>query len=177
MIDKNLDRNIVQTQQFLDLWVKFFDMMVASRRADEVSREHETSFLAVKSEIARRHKVLQENLGMDYALDANTMNIVGQAISLDSLRSSSDVAMKKIENEWHRAYIAINETLGVLQNRRQEMATKTQFDAFMENLKSGAGSKGFMTVAVLVAIVVILVMLKQMGMLDGLVNWYKSTLR
>jgi len=176
MIDKNLERNIVLTQQFLDLWIRFFDMVVAGRRAEAVVPEQETSFLAVKSELARRHKVLETSLGIDYNLDANTMNIVGQAISLDSLRSSSEVAIKKMENEWHRAYISINETLGVLQNRREELAGKSQFEMIMENLKGGAGNKTFMAVAVIVGIVVVLIVLKQNGMLDGFVNWYKSML-
>jgi len=177
MIDKSLERKVVLTQQFLDLWIRFFDMVVAGRRAEEVVPEQETSFLAVKSELARRHKVLETALGMDYNLDASTMNIVGQAISLDSLRSSSDVAMKKMENEWHRAYISINETLGVLQNRREEMAGKSQFEMIMENMKGGAGGKRFMTVAVIVGIVVVLIVLKQMGMLDGFFAWYRSMLR
>ena len=176
MIDKNLERNLMLTQQFLDLWIQFFDMVVAGRRAEELSPTHETSFLAVKSELARRHKVLETALGVDYNLDASTMNIVGQAISLDSLRSSSDVAMKKMENEWHRAYISINETFGVLQNRREEMAGKSQFEVMMDGMKGGGGGKGFMTVAVIVGIVVVLIVLKQMGVLDGFVSWYKGML-
>ncbi len=177
MIDKALERNIVLTQQFLDLWIKFFDMVVAARRAEEITPEQETAFLAIKSELARRHKVLENSLGMDYNLDQNTMNIVGQAISLDSLRASSDVATKKLENEWHRAYISINETLGILQNRREEMASKTQFEAFMENLKGGSASKAIVTVLVLVGIVVVFVVLKNTGVLGGFLNWYKSMLR
>ena len=176
MIDKRLERSVILTQQFLDLWIRFYDMVVAGRRVEEVQPEQETSFLAIKSELARRHKVLETALGMDYNLDANTMNIVGQAISLDSMRSSSDVAMKKMENEWHRAYISINETLGVLQNRREEMADKGQFEAFMDNLKGGGTGKTIMSVAVIIGIVVVLIMLKQMGMLDGFVRWYQGML-
>jgi hypothetical protein len=174
MIDKTLERNVVLTQQFLDLWIRFYDMVVAGRRVEEIQTEQETSFLAIKSELARRHKVLETALGLDYNLDANTMNIVGQAISLDSLRSHSDVAMKKMENEWHRAYISINETLGVLQNRREELADKGQFEVLMSNLKGGGTGKTVMTFFVIIGIVVVLIMLKQMGMLDGFVRWYKG---
>jgi len=176
MIDKDLDRNIVQTQEFLDLWVKFFDMMVAARRTEELTPQHETAFLAVKSELARRHKVLEQNLGTDYNLDANTMNIVGQAISLASLCSSSDIAMKKMENEWHRVYISINETLGVLQNRRQDMANKSQFEVFMDRFKGGAGGKGFLVLVIIVLVVVVGVGLIKMGLLSAFTSWYKQLL-
>ncbi len=176
MVDQKLERNIVATQQFLDLWVRFFDMMVQARRAEKVTQDLEVAFLQVKSELARRHKVLEQNLGVDYGLDANTMNIIGSAISLDSLCSSSDVAMKKLENEWHRAYIAINETLGILQNRREVLASKTQFDIFMENLKSGGAGKTVITFGVIIGIVVVLVVLNQMGMLGELAKWYRGML-
>ena len=176
MIDKHLERNVVLTQQFLDLWIRFYDMVVAGRRVEDIQPEHETSFLANKSELARRHKVLETSLGLDYNLDSNTMNIVGQAISLDSLRSTSDIAMKKMENEWHRAYISINETLGVLENRREEMADKGHIEMFFDNLKGGGTGKTVMIVVVIIGIVGVLIMLKQMGMLDGFFRWYKSML-
>jgi hypothetical protein len=174
MVDKRLEIGIVATQQFLELWVKFFDMMVQSRRADKITPDVEVSFLQIKSELARRFRVLEGQLGVESSLDTNTMNIVGSAISLDSLRSSSDVAMKKLENEWHRAYISINESLGVLQNKREILAGKTQFDMFMDNMKTGSGGKNMMVIVVVIGIIVVLVVLGQMGMLGRLGELYKG---
>ncbi|MCF6287155.1 MAG: hypothetical protein L3K26_18505, partial [Candidatus Hydrogenedentes bacterium] len=80
--------------------------------------ELETQFLKIKSKLARTHKVLMDALADDYNLDNNTMHIVAGATSLEAIYSQSEVAVKKLQTEWHRAFIAINETLGVVDDKR-----------------------------------------------------------
>jgi len=179
VIDAKLEKNIEGTRIFMDLWVKFYDQLVSARKREQISAKDEADFLAVKSEIARRHKVLQQGLGQDYGLDANTMNIVSQAISLDGVQSSSDVAMKKLENEWHRAYISINETLGALENRREEMASVTSLGAAMHNFqKNVLGNKNVMALLIIIGIAVVIFVLYRVnpGMFQGFVKWYKNLL-
>jgi predicted RND superfamily exporter protein len=179
VVDPKLDKNIAGTRIFMDLWVKFYDQMVSARKREMVDSKEEADFLAVKSDLARRHKVLQQGLGQDYGLDTNTMNIVSQAISLDSVKSSSDVAMKKLENEWHRAYISINETLGALENKREEMANVTSFSAAMGNFqKNVLGNKNVMVLLVLIGIAVVIFVMYRANprMFEGFVKWYKGLL-
>lgn len=180
MIDPKLEKNIEHTRIFMDLWVKFYDLLVSARKREQTTPKDEADFLAVKSELARRHKVLQQGLGKDYGLDANTMNIVSQAISLDSVQSSSEVAMKKLENEWHRAYISINETLGSLENEHEELAKVTAFGAALQSFQNNVlGNKNIVVLMVIIGIaVVVLVLYKQNpGMFAGIVNWYSNFFR
>jgi len=179
VVDPKLEKNIEGSRIFMDLWVKFYDLMVSARKREQITPKDEADFLAVKSELARRHKVLQQGLGQDYGLDANTMNIVSQAISLDGVQSSSDVAMKKLENEWHRAYISINETLGALENRREEMASVTSLGAAMHNFqKNVLGNKNAMTLLVIlgIAVVVFAVWRANPRGFEGFIKWYKGLL-
>lgn len=179
MVDPKLEKNIEGTRIFMDLWVRFYDQLVSARKREQVDSKEEADFLAVKSELARRHKVLQQGLGADYGLDANTMNIVSQAISLDAVKSSSDVAMKKLENEWHRAYISINETLGSLENKREEMAAVTSFSAAMGNFqKNVLGNKNVMALLIIIGIAVVIFVLYRVnpGMFEGFIKWYKGLL-
>ena len=177
MIDPNLEKSVEDTRIFMDLWVKFYDLLVSARKREQITPKDEADFLAVKSELARRHKVLQHRLGQDYGLDANTMNIVSQAISLDSIQASSDVAMKKLENEWHRAYISINETLGALENKREELAKVTSFGAAMQNFqKNVLQNKNAMALLVVVgiAVVVFLAWRANPRMFEGVSGWYRG---
>jgi len=179
VIDPKLERCIEETRIFMDLWVKFYDLLIAARKREEIGSKDEADFLAVKSELARRHKVLQHLLGQDYGLDPNTMNIISQAISLDTIQSGSEIAMKKLENEWHRAYISINETLGVIENRREELAKVTPFGAAMQSFqKNVLGNKSVIALLVVIGIVVVgyLVWRSNPTMFDGIVNWYKGLL-
>ena len=180
MVDPKLEKGIEGTRVFMDLWVKFYDLLVSARKREQIAPKDEADFLAVKSELARRHKVLQQTLGQDYGLDANTMNIVSQAISLDAAQSSSDVAMKKLENEWHRAYIAINETLGALENQREELAKVTVLGAAMQNFqKNVLQNKNVMALIVIVGIAVVIFLAYRANptMFAGIADWYKGFFR
>jgi len=177
VVDPKLEKNIEGSRIFMDLWVKFYDLMVSARKREQITPKDEADFLAVKSELARRHKVLQQGLGQDYGLDANTMNIVSQAISLDGVQSSSDVAMKKLENEWHRAYISINETLGALENKREELAKVTAFGAAMQNFqKNVLQNKNAMVFFAVIVIVVVVFMAYRANpsMFEGIGDWYRG---
>jgi hypothetical protein len=46
------------------------------------------------------------------------MNIVSAATSLEAIYSQSEVSVKKMQQEWHRAFISINETLGLLEDKK-----------------------------------------------------------
>ena len=156
MVDPKLEKSVEYTRIFMDLWVKFYDLLISARKREQITPKDEADFLAVKSELARRHKVLQLTLGQDYGLDVNTMNIVSQAISLDSAQSSSEVAMKKLENEWHRAYITINETLGSLENKREELASVTAFGAALQSFqKNVLENKNVMTLMIVIGIALV----------------------
>jgi predicted RND superfamily exporter protein len=177
VLDPKLEKNVEGTRVFMDLWVKFYDLLVSARKREQITPKDEADFLAVKSELARRHKVLQYGLGQDYGLDANTMNIISQAISLDAVQASSDVAMKKLENEWHRAYISINETLGALENKREELAKVTAFGAVMQSFqKNVLQNKNAMALLVVIGIAVVVFMAYRAnpGMFEGIAGWYRG---
>ena len=78
----------------------------------------ENQFLKIKSKLAREHNVLYESLQDDYKIDGNTMNIVSGATNLEAIYGQSEVAVKKLQGEWHRAFISINETLGRLEDKK-----------------------------------------------------------
>jgi hypothetical protein len=67
------------------------------------------------------------------------LNIISRAITLKHLSKQSTADNKKMEIEWHEAYMLINETIGSLEQKRNELANinETQFKA-----KRAAGVAG-----------------------------------
>lgn len=138
-----LDRHVKLCNEFLNDWLLFNQILSAFPSPGVNKAQLENQFLKIKSKLAREHQVLKDALGPDYKIDANTMNIVSSATNLEGIYSQSEVAIKKLQNEWHRAFISINETLGVLEDKksRAEAGEKVMVSG-MEPKKSAFGGSG-----------------------------------
>ena len=111
-------------------WLLFNQILSAYPTPGVNKAQLENQFLKVKSKLAREHNVLKEALQSDFNIDSNTMNIVSGATNLEAIYSQSEVAVKKLQNEWHRAFISINETLGGVEDKkaRSEAGEKIVLD-------------------------------------------------
>ncbi len=117
-IVEQLVRRVELCREFMNDWMLFNQILTRYPEPGINKAELETQFLKIKSKLARTHKVLKDTLADDYNLDNNTMNIISGATSLEAIYSQSEVAVKKLQTEWHRAFIAINETLGAVDDKR-----------------------------------------------------------
>ncbi len=113
-----IDKRVEMTREFMNDWLLFNQILSAYPSPGVNKAQLENQFLKIKSKLAREHRVLKDTLAGDYAIDQNTMNIVSAATNLESIYSQSEVAVKKIQNEWHRSFISINETLGTLEDKK-----------------------------------------------------------
>lgn len=144
-------------------WLLFNQIMSAYPSPGVNKAQLENQFLKIKSKIARSHRVLKDTLMDDYNLDSNTMNIVSGATNLEQIYAQSEVAVKKLQQEWHRAFISINETLGALEDRKARaetgekvfIATAAQMSGQMTTGKSG----NMTTIIVIVVIIVVVALL------------------
>lgn len=138
-----LDRRCNMCREFMNDWLLFNQILSAYPSPGVNKAQLENQFLKVKSKLAREHNVLKESLQSDYSIDGNTMNIVSGATNLESIYSQSEVAVKKLQGEWHRAFISINETLGGLEDKkaRAEGGEKISLDP-IGGLKMGPAKAG-----------------------------------
>ena len=113
-----LDRRVEMTREFMNDWLLFNQILSAYPSPGVNKVQLENQFLKIKSKLAREHRVLRDTLQADYSLDRDTMNIVSGATSLDHIYAQSEISIKKLQNEWHRAFISINETLGALEDKK-----------------------------------------------------------
>lgn len=114
-----LERRVELTREFMNDWLLFNQILSAYPSPGVNKAQLENQFLKIKSKLARSHKVLRDTLQDDYHIDGNTMNIVSGATNLEAIYSQSEVSVKKLQTEWHRAFISINETLGSIEDKKQ----------------------------------------------------------
>lgn len=115
---EQIERRCQMVREFMNDWLLFNQILSEYPRPGANKAQLENQFLKIKSKLARAHNVLKEALAADYKLDSNTMNIVSSATSLEQIYAQSEVAVKKLQTEWHRAFISINETLGIVEDKK-----------------------------------------------------------
>ncbi|MFP4190901.1 MAG: hypothetical protein ACLFU6_02405 [Candidatus Hydrogenedentota bacterium] len=157
-----IEQNCQMVREFMNDWLMFNQLLNAYNKPDANKSELENHFLKIKSKLARQHRVLKDHLGSDFQIDGNTMNIVSGATSLEAIYSQSEVSVKKLQNEWHRAFISINETLGGLEDKkaRAQRGEKVSLGITADQPIRGGGGmspgmkKGLVVVAVVAVIVI-----------------------
>ena len=161
-IVEEMDRRVEMCREFMNDWLLFNQILSAYPSPGVNKAQLENQFLKIKSKLAREHKVLKELLAQDYQIDGNAMNIVSGATNLESIYSQSDVAVKKLQGEWHRAFISINETLGMLEDkkRRAEAGEKIFIapTAGMAPVSGGGGidPKTLKTVGIIIVVIAVM---------------------
>lgn len=152
-----LDRNVQLCREFMNDWLLFNQILSAYPSPGVNKAQLENEFLKIKSKLAREHKVLRDSLKGDYHIDQNAMNIVAGATNLETIYSQSEVAIKKLQNEWHRAFISINETLGGIEDKkaRAEAGERVLIEGGDMGPVGGMSSKRKKILAIVVIIVVV----------------------
>lgn len=161
---EQLERRVELCQEFMNDWLLFNQIMSAYPKQEANKLQLESQFLKIKSKLAREHRVLKETLQSDYNIDGNLMNIIASATNLESIYAQSDVSIKKLQSEWHRAFISINETLGVLQDKKSRAeAGEKVFLMPTSGVGGGGGGgmsegakKNLMIVAIIVGIIAVI---------------------
>ena len=162
-----LDRNVEMCREFMNDWLLFNQILSAYPSPGVNKAQLENQFLKIKSKLAREHKVLKDNLAADYSLDGNTMNIVAGATNLENIYSQSEVAVKKLQTEWHRAFIAINETLGGLEDKKARADAGERIFVAPTGAGAALAKSGGMSDAARKNLVIVIVALAIIGILVG----------
>jgi hypothetical protein len=152
-----MNRRVNMVREFMNDWLLFNQILSAYPSPGVNKAQLENQFLKIKSKLAREHNVLKVAIQSDYAIDNNTMQIVSGATNLESIYSQSEVAVKKLQGEWHRSFISINETLGQIEDKkaRAEAGEKIRLDSTAEVNMGGGGLSDGAKKNMIIAVVVI----------------------
>lgn len=177
-----LNKRVELCREFLNDWLLFNQLINAYPSPGANKAQLENQFLKIKSKIARTHKVLKEMLMEDYQIDANLMNLVSASTSLEAIYSQSEVSVKKMQQEWHRAFISINETLGLLEDKKARAEAGERVNVMMMGegglVGGGAGfsdnQKTFLIIAAVIAGLVAVYFIDPFGIATLWLNSLKS---
>lgn len=122
MIDQDLERRYADCAELVEAWRIMNEMINrAMKNPDSIDPQGEEDFLRVKARIAMLHDSFMDSLKHDKAVGTNMIEIVNRAISLRVMNRMSEAEAKKLEIEWHEAYLLLNETVSAMNDRRQEL--------------------------------------------------------
>lgn len=114
-----VDEIVERMRVFMDDWMRFSQVIGAYPGPNANKAVLETQFLQLKSKLARELPVLKERLGPDFQVGPEIVNVISGTTSLDAVYAQSEVAVKKLMTEWHRAFININEAVGDIDDKRR----------------------------------------------------------
>jgi len=179
---EHLERRVEMCREFMNDWLLFNQIISAYPKQETNKAQLESQFLKIKSKLAREHRVLKDTLQGDYAIDGGIMNIISSATSLENIYGQSEVAIKKLQTEWHRAFISINETLGVIDDKRARAeAGEKIFIVIPGETLGGGGGMNEKTKKMVIAVVVLLafaglVMFAPFPPFVNIKEWYSGML-
>lgn len=177
-----LQKRVDLCREFLNDWLLFNQIINAYPSPGANKAQLENQFLKIKSKIARTHKVLKELLGEDYQIDSNLMNLVSAATSLEAIYAQSEVSIKKMQQEWHRAFISINETLGLLEDKKARAEAGEKVNVLITGegglVSTGGGlsenQKTLLIIGGVIALLIIVYIVDPFGIATIWVNSLKS---
>ena len=160
MKDQNSKDSIIKTKEFIELWKKFNSIYKESMGKSAITEEEEGLFLETKSIVAREFQVLADSFSIDRHTIDRTYDVIGSILSLRSISTLSEPTLKKLESDWHEAYISLNRLLGHLEASNETVSK----DLVKRRSQSLAKSVG-LVVVVLVFVMVILFLAQVLGIL------------
>ncbi|MDD5504177.1 MAG: hypothetical protein PHV77_02545 [Candidatus Omnitrophica bacterium] len=106
---------IARTKEFIELWKKFNQIYKEAMGKSAISEEEELLFLETKSIVARKFQTLVDSLAIERATIDRTYDVINNVLSLKSISTISEEAIRKMDTDWHQSYISLNRLLGHLE--------------------------------------------------------------
>ncbi|MCX7766569.1 MAG: hypothetical protein N2246_07690 [Candidatus Sumerlaeia bacterium] len=164
MIDPKLEKQLADIKELLALWRKYHEFFAIGVKGTDITPEKEQQFLELKSRIAMLHDTFMEAITHDQNIGQNVLSLVERAITLRHLSRLNVAEIKKMEIEWHEAYLLLNETVGILEERKEALShispskyrLKHLLQGIFLNVSSFLGSIYFKMAAVVIIIILIL---------------------
>jgi hypothetical protein len=174
MIDPAVERQYSDTRELLALWNTFHQFFTIGVKSEGITPEKENQFLELKSRIAMLHDSFMEALTHNQNVGQEVLSIITRAITLKHLGRLSTADVKKMEIEWHEAYLLLNDTIAALEQRRRELAdiNESQYRAKqaagMARQKAGKffGSFYFKLLAIIAAVLFATIGIQVLGIYD-----------
>jgi hypothetical protein len=131
---KKYDQLTAQMENYLECW-KQFNRYTNLARGKKFSPEDETQFLEVKSVLVQELEIILASIEVNSPTKDEIHTLIGNAPSLRYLSEMNEGAIRNVENQWHKIYIAWHSILGQLKVRQRTEVSKSGFSMFAKKAK------------------------------------------
>src|SRR6478609_2164238 len=133
MRNKKIERLISQMDSHLECW-KQFNQYLTLARTKKFNSEDETQFLEIKSVLTQELEMILSSIECTAPTKEDIHALISGAPSIRYLSELNDGALRGVENQWHRIYIAWQSLLGQLKVKQQQFESRS----FWRGLVGGA---------------------------------------
>jgi hypothetical protein len=112
-MSKKIDSLVVQMESHLECW-KQFSHYINMARAKKFELEDEAQFLEIKSVITQELELIMAALEVQTPTKEEIHTLIAQAPSLRYLSEMNEGAIRGMENQWHKIFIAWQALVGQL---------------------------------------------------------------
>jgi len=124
MRNKKLDRIVLQMESHLECW-KQFNHYISLARSKKFTAEDENQFLEIKSVLTQELELILSSVEGATPTRDDVHALLGGAPSIRYVSELNEGALRGLENQWHRVYIAWQSLLGQLKVRQRQLEQKS----------------------------------------------------
>jgi hypothetical protein len=128
MTSKELNQLVTQIETHIECW-KQFNHFVNIARNKKFGPPDETHFLEIKSIIVQELELVFASVDAASPTREEIHALIGNAPSLRYLSEMSEGALRGLESQWHKIYIAWHSILGQLKVKQRGEETKAFWGA------------------------------------------------
>jgi CHAD domain-containing protein len=135
MSNSKLDQLILQLENHLECW-KQLNHYLNLARTKEFGPEDENQFLELKSVITQELELILATIETGAPSKEEVHSLLASAPSLRFLGELNESALRGIENQWHKNFIAWQSILGQLKVQQQQSQPKSFWSSIFGRGKS-----------------------------------------
>lgn len=114
---EHLEECVATIKSFLEVWIQFYWTFRHIYLGDPVTVQKELQFLQAKSDVARRHQYLYDQLGKLYIGGEFITDLLRKVVNLEKISKTQKENYHKIEKHWHTVFLNLHDTLISIQFR------------------------------------------------------------
>lgn len=123
---KEINQLVAQIETHIECW-KQFNHFINVARSKKFGAAEESHFLEIKSIIVQEIEMIFAHVEAASPSRDEIHGLIGNAPSLRALSEMSEGALRSIESQWHKVYIAWHAILGQLKVKQTTEETKSFF--------------------------------------------------
>jgi hypothetical protein len=128
MSNKKLDQLILELENYLECW-KQFNRYISMARLKKFEPEDENQFLEIKTVITQQLELILATLDGGTPSKEEIHTLIASAPSIRYMGELNDGALRGLENQWHKIYIAWQSLLGQLKVQQRQLESKSMWSS------------------------------------------------